>query len=186
MPDRSLEEMLSDWEREARMASDGPWRTRYGGNFTQVWEITTDMSQPSERLIADINFRKSNVGEQTPVMSRLNARYIAFANPSFALNLIAAVRSALSPIQGELPPLDVTAEDGLAAICAERAVTAEQSLSTCRADERERCLEAVKRLQKSNHVHQVARDYIHISDAQHAKVLDLAEQAIRALGKETM
>lgn len=104
MSDRSLEEMLSEWEKVASLATPGPWAKRVSKDmFTSVC-FGDGTTHPAEFI-----WQKSCV---VPEVRGDDGAYIALANPSFAKELIAAVRSRLSPVQGEeLPPIDVTDDE---------------------------------------------------------------------------
>ena len=63
-----------------------------GGNFTQIWNKESDLHPPSSGLIADVNFRQRDDGENTPALSRRNAAYIAAMSPDVSLQLVQRVR----------------------------------------------------------------------------------------------
>lgn len=94
-----LEEMLSELEKVADLATPGPWAKRVSKDmFTSVC-FGDGITHPAEFI-----WKKSCV---VPEVRGDDGAYIALANPAFAKNLIAAVRSALAPRVGELPPRPV-------------------------------------------------------------------------------
>lgn len=124
--DRSLEEMLSEWLVLANESLAGPWNGRMRHNVIShgKGECTALLDEPPvartvKRTWQDDENRRCtqfiaevHIQAASPELCSPTTAYIAFANPAFAKELIAAVRSRLSPVQGEeLPELDVTEED---------------------------------------------------------------------------